>query len=125
MNARERRNMRARQGFWEQSPLPGFALTHIDYMFAQNGYCPYCFKNLAHSHGYHGNIEHVMPIGLGGTDDWANRLYVCRRCNTRKGGRSPTACELLALEWVHPRLMDRIFYRFFKSKGVYNPPTFS
>lgn len=54
--------------------------------------------------------DHVIPRVLGGTDRWTNVVSACRRCNQRKGGRTPeqAAMSLLAIpfkpnkyEWMY------------------------
>lgn len=35
------------------------------------------------------NLDHVLPRSRGGTHTWENVVAACRRCNTRKGDRTP------------------------------------
>lgn len=35
------------------------------------------------------SIDHVVPRCQGGTDESDNLVVACRRCNSRKGGRTP------------------------------------
>jgi 5-methylcytosine-specific restriction endonuclease McrA len=35
------------------------------------------------------NLDHVVPKSQGGVHTWENVVAACRRCNTRKGGRTP------------------------------------
>lgn len=44
--------------------------------------CQYC-GNAAE------NLDHVVPRSRGGTHTWENVVAACRRCNTRKGSRTP------------------------------------
>ena len=44
--------------------------------------CQYCGRHAE-------NIDHVVPKSQGGTHTWENVVACCRRCNTRKGGRTP------------------------------------
>lgn len=46
------------------------------------GRCQYCGKGAE-------NIDHVVPKSQGGEHLWENVVAACRRCNTRKGGRTP------------------------------------
>ncbi len=41
------------------------------------------------------NIDHVIPKTLGGTHTWENVVASCRRCNTKKGGRTPSQAGLV------------------------------
>ncbi|MFQ5554877.1 MAG: HNH endonuclease [Acidimicrobiia bacterium] len=40
------------------------------------------------------NIDHVVPKSQGGLHTWENVVASCRRCNTKKGGRTPRQAEL-------------------------------
>ena len=46
--------------------------------------------------------DHVVPRSRGGTDAWTNVATSCRRCNQRKGARTPEewGMELLAVPYV-------------------------
>ena len=56
------------------------------------------FKRLGERDGYHCQqcgvdqaleVDHVIPLALGGTNDFANLQLLCRSCNTRKRGFLP------------------------------------
>lgn len=36
------------------------------------------------------NLDHVIPKSRGGSHTWENVVAACRRCNLRKGDRTPT-----------------------------------
>ena len=40
-------------------------------------------------------IDHVVPRRHGGTDTAANLVVACRRCNGRKGGRTPAQAGMV------------------------------
>lgn len=44
--------------------------------------CAYCG-------GYATTIDHLVPRSRGGTWSWQNCVSACRRCNERKGNRTP------------------------------------
>jgi 5-methylcytosine-specific restriction endonuclease McrA len=44
--------------------------------------CQYCGRQAE-------NLDHVIPRSRGGEHTWKNVVAACRRCNTRKGGRTP------------------------------------
>jgi 5-methylcytosine-specific restriction endonuclease McrA len=44
--------------------------------------CQYCGKNAE-------NLDHVVPRSKGGKHAWENVVAACRRCNVRKGDRTP------------------------------------
>ena len=49
--------------------------------------------------------DHVQPVARGGRDSWTNTVTACRRCNTRKGSRSPeqAGMPLLYVPYVPDR----------------------
>ncbi|HHC08190.1 MAG TPA: HNH endonuclease [Actinobacteria bacterium] len=40
------------------------------------------------------NVDHVVPKSQGGLHRWDNVVAACRRCNTKKGGRTPEQAGL-------------------------------
>jgi len=42
-------------------------------------------------------LDHVVPRSQGGQHTWENLVACCRRCNSRKGGRSPQEANLTLL----------------------------
>jgi 5-methylcytosine-specific restriction endonuclease McrA len=57
-------------------------------VFARDGYaCQYCS-------GPAENIDHVRPRSRGGTHTWENVVAACRRCNTKKGDRTPAEASM-------------------------------
>ena len=81
---------------------------------AQDGLCGYCFKpldpDLGRTDHDRWSVDHVVPkIAQQGRRPLSrNKVLVHQRCNTAKGGRPPTGCHLIALEWVLAR-MDALF----------------
>lgn len=75
---------------------------------AQRGKCPYCFANILRPD--HGSREHVWPLAIlpkEERDPFAYQVILtCRPCNFNKGGRPPTGCELIALDWVSARYRE-------------------
>ena len=49
--------------------------------------CQYCGRQAE-------NLDHVIPRSRGGEHTWRNVVAACRRCNTRKGGRTPKEAGL-------------------------------
>jgi 5-methylcytosine-specific restriction endonuclease McrA len=54
--------------------------------------------------------DHVTPLVQGGVDSWNNSITACKRCNHRKGGRTPeqAGMELLAIPFT-PNHAEYIF----------------
>ncbi|MBT8461953.1 MAG: HNH endonuclease [Gemmatimonadetes bacterium] len=40
------------------------------------------------------NLDHVMPRSRGGTHTWENIVAACRKCNLRKGDRTPVEADM-------------------------------
>jgi hypothetical protein len=54
--------------------------------------------------------EHVLPKAKGGTDAWSNLTCACRKCNNKKGERTPEEANMPNPQTVNPRNMN--FLRF-------------
>ncbi len=56
--------------------------------------------------------DHVRPVSRGGRDIWSNVVTACRRCNARKGSRSPdeSGMPLLAVPFV-PNMAEYLVLR--------------
>jgi len=52
--------------------------------YLTEGACVYCVLMPAEV------IDHVVPVSLGGTNDPANLVGACERCNAEKGDRTPS-----------------------------------
>lgn len=51
-----------------------------------------------------GSLDHVVPLYLGGWDEFGNYLFAHRDCNIAKANDEPTGCELVWLFAVNARL---------------------
>lgn len=79
---------------------------------AQNGFCASCGKGmlLYQSGVYFDNtqviasIDHLKARRVGGVDSIENMVAMHRGCNSAKGHRQPTGCELIFLSVVHAKL---------------------
>lgn len=60
-------------------------LTTRNVMARDEHTCGYCQKKLIHD----GTIDHVIPRAQGGKNTWENVTAACRRCNGKKGNRTP------------------------------------
>ena len=49
------------------------------------GYCAYCGKKIEYKDM---QVDHMVPLRLGGADDVKNYMPACRRCNHYKRGSS-------------------------------------
>jgi 5-methylcytosine-specific restriction endonuclease McrA len=48
--------------------------------------CAYCNKKLKK---HEITIDHLVPIALGGTDEYNNIVPACEACNNKKSGKLP------------------------------------
>ena len=39
-------------------------------------------------------IDHILPKGRGGQDTWENLVCACFKCNSKKGGRTPSEANM-------------------------------
>ncbi|MGB0867891.1 MAG: HNH endonuclease [Granulosicoccaceae bacterium] len=61
-------------------------------LFSRDHYhCLYCGQR---SSAEHLTRDHVIPVSKGGKDSWTNLVTACRRCNQKKGDRTPEACDM-------------------------------
>jgi len=57
-------------------------------IFIRDSYrCQYCQKKFGLKQL---SLDHVVPRSHGGGMSWENIVSACRRCNTKKGGRTPS-----------------------------------
>lgn len=71
-------------------------------------------------------IDHVVPRKMGGIDQFWNRVWCCRMCNTNKSATlNRTAMERLAIEvrWVNGYLLMRhlLFTPYWYRRGLSGP----
>ncbi len=59
-----------------------------------HGVCAYCGKNIPIAAA---TLDHVIPQALGGPSTWENLVTACRRCNGRKGCRTPDQAHMKLL----------------------------
>lgn len=75
-------------------PLPELKLSRRS-VFARDNYtCQYCGQA-----GKELTIDHVVPKRHGGGMHWENLVACCRKCNTRKGDKSP---EKVGMKLLRP-----------------------
>lgn len=78
------------------------------FLFRRDDYrCLYCGDEY---HRHELTRDHVVPRVQGGSDCWTNVVTACRRCNQRKGGRTPEQAHmpLLAIPF-EPNLFEWMY----------------
>ncbi|RME61681.1 MAG: HNH endonuclease [Candidatus Dadabacteria bacterium] len=61
-------------------------LTRKNLLLRDNYSCQYCNKTLLSSEA---TIDHVIPRSLGGKYIWENVVVSCKKCNKKKGNKTP------------------------------------
>lgn len=70
-------------------PMPQLRLSRHS-VLARDGYaCQYCGTR-----GRDLTIDHVVPRWAGGPNTWDNLVACCRRCNLKKGDRTPQQARM-------------------------------
>ena len=70
-------------------PMPQLRLSRHS-VLARDGYaCQYCGL-----HGRELTIDHVVPRWAGGPNSWDNMVACCRRCNLKKGDKTPQQANM-------------------------------
>lgn len=77
-------------------PLPELKLSRRSVFARDNFTCQYCG-----SQGKDLTIDHVVPKRHGGGMTWENLVACCRRCNTKKGDKTPEKAGMKLMR--HPR----------------------
>ncbi len=69
-------------------PMPQLRLSRHSVLARDNYTCQYCGsrKDLT--------IDHVVPRWCGGPHTWDNLVACCRRCNLKKGDKTPTQANM-------------------------------
>ncbi len=69
---------------WDKVCLPCWLESQIIY---ESDYCIYCGNEFSYDNygRLKANIDHMNPAALGGEDSVRNVIYVCSKCNVKKG----------------------------------------
>lgn len=82
-------------------PMPQLRLSRHSVLARDNYTCQYCgvrHRDLT--------IDHVVPRWAGGPHTWDNLVACCRRCNLKKGDKTPSqACMRLARKPKRPHFI--------------------
>jgi len=73
--------------------------------------CQYCG-----SHTHELTIDHIIPKSKGGIDSWDNLVSACKKCNNKKGDKTPEEAGL-KLQIAPRRPNHIVFIRQFMSKS--------
>lgn len=70
-------------------PMPQLRLSRHSILARDNYTCQYCG-----SKGRELTIDHVVPRWAGGPHTWENLVACCRRCNLKKGDKTPQQANM-------------------------------
>ena len=60
-------------------------------IWRDNNQCQYCSK---HFMADKLTIDHVIPRSRGGKNDWLNLVTACKKCNQKKGDKTPSEANM-------------------------------
>ncbi len=87
---------------YDRLPQRQIKLNRRNIMARDHHTCQYCEYQGSSSHL---TIDHIVPRSKGGKDTWTNLATACKKCNSRKGGRTP---EQANMPLLHPPKKPRI-----------------
>lgn len=70
-------------------PMPQLRLSRHSILARDNYTCQYCGVR-----GRELTIDHVVPRWVGGGQEWDNLVACCRRCNLKKGDKTPQQANM-------------------------------
>lgn len=83
---------------------PQISATRRQRIYARDGHrCRYCGKRVRRGSRF---LDHMIPYSRGGTDLDENLVSCCRRCNYRKGARTPEEAGMALLPLPNPELLQ-------------------
>jgi len=78
------------------------------------GRCQYCGKKLS---GKDKTIDHIIPKSRGGQNKWENVVLCCKKCNKKKGNKTPEEVGMKLLkEPKKPKLIEMILKKIESKK---------
>ena len=84
-------------------------LKRTNVLARDNFECQYCEKKLRLEEA---TLDHVIPRSQGGITSWENVVCCCKRCNRKKGGRTPKEARMrLKTKPVRPDWLPVINFR--------------
>lgn len=78
-----------RMNYHVRRPLPQLRLSRHSVLARDNHTCQYCGAK-----GRELTIDHVTPRWMGGPHTWENLVACCRKCNLKKGDKTPQQARM-------------------------------
>ena len=82
-------------------------------IFRDNNQCQYCAKYFPSEKL---TMDHVMPKSRGGGNSWTNIVTACKKCNQRKGNRTPEEAGMMPIN--EPRKPKANILRHLKKEQI-------
>ena len=99
---------------YDKLPAQRVKLNRRNLFARDHNQCQYCGSRFPTSEL---SIDHVVPRTQSGPDTWENLVCACVRCNSRKGGRTPTQAHMkLIRKPIQPRRNPLISIRLSSAK---------
>jgi 5-methylcytosine-specific restriction endonuclease McrA len=73
-------------------PFERRSLSRKNILLRDHNTCQYCGENLPPSEL---TLDHVIPRSRGGASAWDNLVACCKRCNHRKGSKTPEEARMV------------------------------
>lgn len=84
----------------------GIALNKRNIFHRDDGVCQYCGKNVNNKDR---SVDHLLPSSRGGLSTWINLVLCCRKCNIKKGNKTPEETGMKLLRQPFEPKID-VFY---------------
>lgn len=81
--------------YFDRVPNRPVRFSRLNVYLRDKNICQYCHKRFSKSEL---NLDHVIPLSLGGETSWENIVCSCIACNLKKGGRSPQKAGMTLLK---------------------------
>ena len=74
-------------------------------IFRDDSTCQYCYQEFSPEEL---TMDHVIPRSRGGKRTWENIVCSCKKCNQKKGNRTPKEAEMILLKIPKPLSITKI-----------------
>lgn len=81
--------------FYDRIPHRPVRFSRLNVYFRDQNICQYCGRRFNRQDL---NLDHVVPVSLGGKTNWDNVVCSCMACNIKKGGRLPEQAGMTLLK---------------------------
>jgi 5-methylcytosine-specific restriction endonuclease McrA len=79
-----------------------FSITRVNrknVLWRDENRCQYCAKTFLESEL---TLDHIIPKSRGGNNSWKNLVAACKRCNQKKGAKTPQEANMYPLKEPRP-----------------------